>query len=630
MPPSSPFAAGPRRGLLAASLFLLASSGGSQTPEEHASHHPGKSAVTSAPKKPTEKAGPASMGGGSAAPSGGMGDMMKGMMGDDEGASKEIYPSLMGLPSFSPEDRSRVQRMAHARMRTAMAQVNSGLDEIARAATHLDYVEMQTASEKARQGLALYESGLAAARGLADGAPADSVALRWFQRDTSLLPPTEASSRPTSFGMPSTWFHYLVIAILASFVAAMLAMYFYKMRRANALFTRLAVGEASPPAPAGTPQAAAAAPAPQTGAPAPLSAAPTPSVPGKGRWKGQLRVARVFDETPDVKTFRLVLPSGGPLPFTFLPGQFAEIAVPTDEGDRKPVKRSYTIASAPAVHDHIELTVKREDAPGAFHVSSYLHDTVKEGDEIPVAVPAGKFTFTGKEADSIVLVAGGVGITPMMSIVRQMTAQGWPGEIYLLVSCRTTANFIFREELEYLERRFPNLRVFATMTRARGDVWMGPSGYLTKDVIAGFVPEIATRRVHVCGPVPMMDSVAKCLTELGVPKEQIHTESFATVVAPPPASTPAVPAATVATATFSVSGKTAPLTPTMTVLECAESIGVDIDAQCRVGTCGTCITRLLAGAVTMAIEDGLEPEEKAAGMILACQARSAQDVTVEA
>ena len=105
--------------------------------------------------------------------------------------------------------------------------------------------------------------------------------------------------------------------------------------------------------------------------------------------------------------------------------------------------------------------------------SGYLHQRVKEGEELDIAAPAGRFTFTGTEANSILLIGGGVGITPLMSVIRYLTAHGWPGEIVLLYCFREPKDFIFREELEYLQRRNPNLRVIAAATRRGRTPWLG-------------------------------------------------------------------------------------------------------------------------------------------------------------
>ena len=173
-----------------------------------------------------------------------------------------------------------------------------------------------------------------------------------------------------------------------------------------------------------------------------LAPAATPTVRPKF-WSGQLRVARVFDETPGVRTFRLVPPDGTRLPFDFLPGQYLNLSLMVDG---KKVNRSYTIASPPTRVGYCELTVKREDRGMS---SRHLHDAVREGSLLDVSAPAGRFTFTGAEAESIVMIAGGVGITPLMAKIRYLTDLGWPGEIHLVFAVKTEDDIIFRDELDY-------------------------------------------------------------------------------------------------------------------------------------------------------------------------------------
>ena len=302
-------------------------------------------------------------------------------------------------------------------------------------------------------------------------------------------------------------------------------------------------------------------------------------------------------------------PTGDPIPFDFLPGQFLTLTL---DQDGKTIKRSYTMASSPTQRDYVELTIKREER-GV--VSRYLHDRVREGDVLQVAAPQGTFTFTGIEGDSIVLIGGGVGLTPLMSVIRYLTDRGWPQDIYLLYCCRSTEDFVFREELEHLQRRHANLHVVATMTRAEGTTWMGPTGRLTKELLVQTVPDLPSRWIHLCGPPAMMDALRAILLDLGVPRGRIKTEAFGPAEKPQQRQA-AVQAAmaeahpvTTPTVTFTLSGKAAPLPPGTTVLEAAEHVGVLIDSSCRVGTCGTCKVILLKGSVTMAVEDALDRGE---------------------
>lgn len=586
-----------------------------------------------------------------------MGGDMGGMM-EKMGAPKpkELYPTLMSLPDLPMEKRAEVQQQAHQRMQSGTALMAEGLEALSKAAPGDDFAAMQGAVIRLREGLAQFDSGLAAHRALAEGKSPRGVALQWFKREMNLLPADATGSATGAWGGPR--FHLLVIALLGAFVAAMIWMYFLKMRRASALLKtlagsdvaaahappRAAVGEepdpvvSAPPSPASPPRQQTAPTSPPAGtmdAAQPAAPATPPKFPAMisatqpaEKWSGKLRIGRIFSETPEVKTFRFVNEDGGPIPFIYYPGQFLTLTL---EVDGKPVRRSYTIASTPTQRHYCEITVKREEQG---MVSRVLHDQRHEDDLLEVSAPSGKFTFTGAEADSIVLIGGGVGVTPMMSAIRYLTDIGWGKDIYLVYCCRTTRDFIFRAELERLQERHPNLHVFASMTRASGTVWMGLKGRFTAEIIGHLVPNIVDRRIHVCGPPPMMTAVLEMLKALNVPDEQVKTEAFGPAKKPgasvpsPEAKTP--PTAGAATVAFKASGKSAPLPPGQTVLDAADAAGVDIENSCRAGQCGLCKVKLRSGAVTMDCEDALSEEEKQQGLILACQARAKENLEVDA
>jgi ferredoxin-NADP reductase/DMSO/TMAO reductase YedYZ heme-binding membrane subunit len=341
-------------------------------------------------------------------------------------------------------------------------------------------------------------------------------------------------------------------------------------------------------------------------------------------WKGELQIARIFNETPDVKTFRFVSPDGGPLPFEHIAGQYINLHL-TIDGKR--VNRSYTIASSPTRSAYCEISVKR-----AAFGSKYLHENWQEGQRVKVSAPAGKFYFAGHEAERVVLIAGGIGITPMMSVVRSLTDRGWRGEMYLLFSVRKVADIVFKEELAYLQARFANLHVKVTITNDPDAAWDGARGPITKELVAGFVPTLKHGPVMLCGPDPMMTAMRKLLVELGIPDAEIHQEAFiSTPPMEPGAPEPEVelPAGVAANIEFQKSGKTAESTE-LTVLEAAEECGVTIPFECRSGICGQCKTKLVSGKVAMEVQDALTPADRAKGLILACQARAAKDVVIDA
>jgi ferredoxin-NADP reductase len=364
----------------------------------------------------------------------------------------------------------------------------------------------------------------------------------------------------------------------------------------------------------------------------------TPSSAGSpltAKWLGKLRVESIVTETPSVKTFRLQPPDGGPLAFTYTPGQFLNVAFGIG-GAR--MNRSYSFSSSPHQRDYVELTIKREER-GA--VSRHILDLIKVGDEIEAGGPVGKFTFNGTEAESVVLLSAGIGITPMMSIARFLTEQSWPGDVFFIYACRTEADFIFQKHLAALEQRNPKLHVVVTMTKAGPD-WKGPRGHLTKELLTKAVPKLASRRVHVCGPVTMMDAAKAILTELGVAAENLKSEQFGAVKPAPAApGTTAKPksAATGPLVTFSKNNKSAKIhvdlqngdsPPKQSILELSEELGIGIDFSCRIGTCGVCKVSMTSGEVDQEVQDALDEDDKKNGIILACQAKPKVEVTVEA
>lgn len=676
-------------------LALGASIAAAQTgPVDHGAHHPDSGApAASSPAAPVPSPTPLGEDKGmegkmgsppSPVPSPGSGTQAGGgcggMMGCMGGGTKPFYPALMDMSSLTLEARLFIEAEARKRLGSGSQAIAAGQAQLHHALSANDPAAMQQAIAGVRQGVLEVESGAAALQAVSAGQPPRQIALTWFKGQMSASAADVMSMSDGPWGL--SWYHLTTMVFLIAFMLGAILIHYARLRRIGGLVQRLTPGAVASPAPAGSPTpsspAARASARPDlvasTGpskdpAPPPDAAGASPaqsstitgaSAPNKApirSWSGELRVAAIFRETPNVKTFRLMNPDGGAIPFTFLPGQFLTFSAKLDG---KPVRRSYTIASSPTQCDYVEITVKREDQ-GAE--SRYLHDHVAIGDRLEVSGPSGVFTFTGAEADSVVLISGGVGITPMMCVIRYLTDRAFPGDIFFLYGARTPQDIIFREELEHLRRRHRNLHIAETIERAEGTSWTGAVGNISKEFIAHAVPEIAWRRVHVCGPPAMMKAVKTDLLELGVAGEKIKTEAFgpargaalapaATVPAPqlapvavpgsapvpppiaavaaaPTAAVSAVPSAQVEVQ-FIKSGKTGPLAPDQSVLEAAEAIGVAIDFSCRVGTCGTCVVPLLQGSVTMEVQDGLSSEDKARGMILACQAKSAGPLVVDA
>jgi ferredoxin-NADP reductase/DMSO/TMAO reductase YedYZ heme-binding membrane subunit len=345
-------------------------------------------------------------------------------------------------------------------------------------------------------------------------------------------------------------------------------------------------------------------------------------------WSGELRIVRTTMETRDVRTVRLAEPSGKSLPFVFAPGQYLNVTFRI--GD-KTVRRSYTIASSAGQKDWCEITVKRVE--GGL-VSRHVHEALADGQTVAISAPAGHFVFDTEAdgaASSVTLIGGGVGITPLMSIVRSAADRGWRGRIDVVLSMRAEDEIIFRDELEELARRWGNLRVTVTITREAASTWKGRRGKLTKETLAEVLAERTSGPVYLCGPDPMMRDVRVALRSLGVDEDAIRTEEF---VSPTDASS--APAAEIGDLervhelTFEREDVVVAAPRRLTLLEAAEDAGVDLPFECRSGICGQCKVRVLEGEVRMDAEDALSRSERLEGVVLACQAHAVTDVIVDA
>lgn len=616
-------------------LFTLSTSAYGQDPQaEHLSHHPELAAqataaagsnqssanINSIPAQPPGAAGMMSQ----------MGEMMKNM---GVPPKKDFYSSLVEIPELSLEHWNEVQQKAHKRMTEGLSQLSRGLGALSASVESDNFAMMQQSLDDMQEGLTSVKSGLSAHRLLAEGESPRNIAMGWLKSEMSLETAKE-ENQDHLWGF--SIFHWVIMALLVAFSISMIAMYFFKMHRASVLIERLIsegiVNRTEPSSSSGT------------NSPPSNSSPPTTATNSGGSntqnladapqaktylWAGKLRVHKITRESDTVKTFTLVDPQNGELPFQYLPGQFLTLSASING---RSVVRAYTIASSPLNRTFCELSVKREDQ-GTF--SRYLHDLIKVGDVIDVKGPSGLFVFTGTESQSIVLIGAGIGVTPMMSVLRYLISKSWPGRITLLFSCRDKKDYLFQDELEALARVSSNFKLLVTLTGNAGAGWNGLTGRISKELIDENIPDLSSSRIHLCGPITFMDGIKKILRELNVPPESIKTESFGSMRRDEP-STPLGRDKnnsiinTSTTVTFLNSHKLAALPPSLSVLEAAESVGVLIDNSCRAGTCGICKVRLRSGSVTMEVQDGLTQDDKRNGFILACQAKATENIGVEA
>jgi ferredoxin-NADP reductase len=332
-----------------------------------------------------------------------------------------------------------------------------------------------------------------------------------------------------------------------------------------------------------------------------------------------LLLAQIEQQTHDTKTLRFQIPKERQL--RAKPGQFLTFQW-TIDGQR--VSRSYTISSSPIHETYVEITPKRMENG---LVSVFLNDLVKPGLTVEARGPYGQFYFDETHHKSIVLIAAGSGITPMISILRHIDDLKLSTPVMLLYCVRTAADIIFKNELARLGRSLPNFNYEVCLSRP-DPTWKGHSGRLTGEFVSQYLIDLALPTFFLCGPEGFMKNARQILSALGVNQDRILQESFGKSK-PFPESRP-LEARTVETVVFRRSEKVCQISPGSTLLDVAERNGVQIPFGCRQGQCGTCATRLLSGTVQMDVEDGLTVEQKNAGYVLPCVSRATGTVVLSA
>lgn len=203
-------------------------------------------------------------------------------------------------------------------------------------------------------------------------------------------------------------------------------------------------------------------------------------------------------------------------------GQHVDIRLTAEDGYQ--AQRSYSIASAPE-DDRVELLVERlEDG----EVSPYLTDELQAGDALELRGPIGGwFAWEAKEGGPLLLVAGGSGIVPLMAMVRHRAAAGSEVPVRLLYSSRSYEDVIYRTELDRLAAKDASLEVFHTLTRERPPGWTGYGRRIDAAMLAEVAQPPEERPLaFVCGPTPLVESVAAALVELGHDPARVKTERF--------------------------------------------------------------------------------------------------------
>lgn len=226
------------------------------------------------------------------------------------------------------------------------------------------------------------------------------------------------------------------------------------------------------------------------------------------------RIARIWQATPTIKAFELEVNDPG---FKYLPGQWVEVSVVID-GDIK--TSGYSITTSPTQQGVVGLAIKTSSK---HPVTRWLHDA-KEGDIVNITRGQGPFVFLPDMGEDIVLIGGGVGVTPLLSIFRYVRDASPETHATLYYSVSHPDEILFREELEQAARQHNNLSLIITVTQS-SDEWRGETGRINKHKLAALnaAPETL---FYLCGPPGMVDDMENLLRDLGVPPSRIIFEKW--------------------------------------------------------------------------------------------------------
>ncbi len=351
-------------------------------------------------------------------------------------------------------------------------------------------------------------------------------------------------------------------------------------------------------------------------------------------WNGyrKFTIDRKIPEPGDVCSFYLKPHDHRPIP-PFEPGQFLTFRLKIP-GQVKPIIRCYSLSDSPLERDYYRVSIKKvppprdqPDLPPGLS-SNFFHDQLNVGDVLDVAAPNGHFYMDTKSERPVVLIGGGVGLTPVMSMLNTIALSESNRETWFFYGVRNKTEHAMADHLRTVAEQHDNINLVVCYSQPTDECQQGHdyqvAGFVSVDLFKTLLPS-NNYEFYVCGPPPMMASITGGLEEWGVPGDDINFEAFgpATVKKTPVAEHSDAAGGT--KVTFDMSGKSVTWQGDGTsILELAEQNGVDIDSGCRAGNCGTCVTAIKNGKVKYISEPGSPQEE---GTCLVCIAVPDGDVS---
>lgn len=229
-----------------------------------------------------------------------------------------------------------------------------------------------------------------------------------------------------------------------------------------------------------------------------------------------VRIADIQQIAPNVKSFTLALDGK---PFTFLPGQWIDCFI---DIDGRTEVAGYSMTSAPNEESWFSIAVK---LVGDNPVTDYLHDQAAIGDTLTIEGGSGDFHYTSDDTHPLALIAGGIGITPIASIIRYIDKTSLQVPTTLIYSASTSSELLFREEFKAIEARSPTFHTHFTVTRPHTEPWDGHIGRIDTSTLRDAGVN-ANTLCYICGPPEMIQATLSALKEIGVPEERLQFEQW--------------------------------------------------------------------------------------------------------
>ena len=228
--------------------------------------------------------------------------------------------------------------------------------------------------------------------------------------------------------------------------------------------------------------------------------------------KFETKITEIIPRTADVTSFRFPRPTE----LTYKPGQYFMIKINQND---KELTHHFSFSSSPSQKEYFEFTKKLTD-----HEYSLALKAAKVGDWASIDAPYGQFTFEG-EYPKICLLAGGIGITPFVSICKNATDKHLDSKITLFYGCRTETDIAFKEEFERMQNENRNLKMVCIVNQPTTQ-WKGETGIINAEMIKKALPDYDETLFYTCGPPPMVKAMETTIESLGLTKTQMRQEYF--------------------------------------------------------------------------------------------------------